>query len=280
MLVGFIITTAATRGVTRFIRHKANRAEEYLKENASPGVIRNMVIAGIHVHHQVWGILILLFTGLLLFAYMPPHGPFLNALGYAFGMGAAMTLDEFAMWLHVEDVYWKEEGRSSISALIVAVVITAAMAIGANPLDIAPASGHRINGFTLAAVTVINGGFVIGTILKGKLITGLIGIFVPLVAPIGFIRLAKPGSWWANNRYTPGSAKAMRAKARFDEDYEARWNKLRDLIGGPPDASPRGAARRAARRPFFTRRERAPRPLSPMRGRTGLRKRPRRKLPR
>ena len=257
MLVGFIVTTAATRAVTRFIRHKANQAEQYLKEKASPGLIRNMMIAGIHIHHQVWGILILLFTGLLMFAYTPEHGLVLNIMGYLFGMGAALTLDEFAMWLHVEDVYWKEEGRSSISALIVAVVITAAMAVGADPFDVAPAAEGHLNGMTLAVLAVINGGLVIGTILKGKLNSGLIGIFVPFVALIGFIRLAKPGSWWANRRYAPGGVKDRRAHARFDASYEKRWNAIRDLIGGPPDKRPRKAPRRGrgSRRYVFPRQE-------------------------
>lgn len=233
LLIAFIFTTAATRTATRYIRHKADRAEAYLKENAEPGLMRNIVVAGIHVHHQVWGILLVLFSGLLLITYLPERGLALNALAGMFGMGAALTLDEFAMWLHVEDVYWQEEGRQSVTALIVAVTITAALVIGANPLDIAP-TGHHLPGAVLSALGVLNLGFVVTTILKGKLPTGLVGAFVPFVAIVGAVRAAKPGSWWARRRYKEGGWLDRRSRARFNDAYDARWNAMRDLIGGRP----------------------------------------------
>lgn len=233
LLGAFILTTAMTRTATRYIRHRSDRAESYLRETAKPGVFRDIVIAGIHVHHQVWGILTCLFTGLLLITYTPQQGVMLNALAAAFGFGAALTLDEFAMWLHLEDVYWKEEGRTSISALIVAVVISIAMAIGANPFDVAPSS-HGLPGAFFATASIVNFIFVAITILKGKLPTGLIGVFVPLVSVIGAVRLAKPDSWWASKRYGDASPKRQRAQERFGEAYDARWNAIRDLIGGRP----------------------------------------------
>lgn len=233
LLAFFVLTTAATRTATRYIRHRADRAEAYLKENAEPGIIRNIAIAGIHVHHQVWGILILLFSGLMLITYLPERGFALNALAALFGVGAALTLDEFAMWLHLDDVYWREEGRQSVTALIVAFVITAALGAGANPFDIVP-SGGRVPGVAYAAVSLLNLGFVVTTILKGKLAMGLIGVFVPGVAVIGAVRVAKPASWWARQRYRPGGWLDRRARARFDAAYDERWNAVRDLIGGRP----------------------------------------------
>lgn len=233
LLIAFVFTTAATRTATRYIRHKADRAAAYLKENAEPGLMRNIVVAGIHVHHQVWGILIVLFSGLLLITYLPERGLALNALAGMFGMGAALTLDEFAMWLHLDDVYWQEEGRQSVTALIVAVTITAALVIGANPLDVAP-TGRHLPGVVLSALSVLNLGFVVATILKGKLPTGLVGVFVPLVAVTGAARVAKPGSWWAQRRYKAGGRLDRRSRARFNEAYDARWNAMRDIIGGRP----------------------------------------------
>lgn len=244
LLIAFVFTTAATRTTTRYIRHKADRAEAYLKENAEPGLIRNIVVAGIHVHHQVWGILMVLFSGLLLITYLPERGLALNVLAALFGMGAALTLDEFAMWLHLDDVYWQEEGRQSVTALIVAVTITAALVIGANPLDVVP-TGNDLPGALLSALGIVNLGFVVVTILKGKLPTGLVGVFVPLVGIIGAVRVAKPGSWWARRRYKEDGWLARRAERRFDATYDARWNAIRDIIGGRP--YPREQMREAVR---------------------------------
>lgn len=233
LLVAFVLTTAATRFATRAIRHRRDRAERYVKEYTSPGILRDIIIAGTHVHHQVWGIMLLLFTGLLFITYMPEPGPLANTFAALFGMGAALTLDEFAMWLHLEDVYWREEGRTSISALIVAVTITAALALGANPLDVTP-GGHRPPGAAVAGLAVINFLFTVVTILKGKLPTGLIGIFVPGISLVGAVRLAKPGSWWARKRYPRGERTDIRSRRRFGPEYEQRWNAIRDIIGGEP----------------------------------------------
>src|ERR671927_895743 len=77
---------------------------------------------GLHLHHLVWGIILILLAGFLGFATDPgpPWGEVLAAL---FGIGAGLTLDEFALWIHLDDVYWSQEGRASIDAVIVATVI-------------------------------------------------------------------------------------------------------------------------------------------------------------
>jgi hypothetical protein len=71
--------------------------------------------------------------------------------------------------------------------------------------------------------------------IKGKLITGLIGIVVPVVAVIGALRLAKPSSVWARRRYS--GAKLNRAQHRFGPAYQVRHDRLRDLLGGRPDSA-------------------------------------------
>jgi hypothetical protein len=67
-------------------------------------------------------------------------------------------------------------------------------------------------------------------VLKGKIVTGVIGI----VAFVGAIRLAKPGSWWATHRYAGRPRRAARAEQRYGQRYADRWNRLRDLVAGPP----------------------------------------------
>ena len=72
-----------------------------------PGSIKT---GGIHVHHLVFGIVLLMLAGFLGFA-LQPESPWLEILAAAFGVGMGLTLDEFALWLHLEDVYWAEQGR-------------------------------------------------------------------------------------------------------------------------------------------------------------------------
>ena len=86
------------------------------------GVQFEVWIGGIHLHHYVWGIVLLLLVGYL-WLLQVGAGPTassrrlgrLTALIY--GVGAALTLDEFALWLHLEDVYWERTGRASVDAV-------------------------------------------------------------------------------------------------------------------------------------------------------------------
>jgi len=93
-----------------------------------------VMVRGHHVHHLVWGILILLAVGYgWLMDVGRSHSPtsiFLGRLmAVSYGVGAALTLDEFALWLNLEpDAYWTREGRLSIDAV---VFFGAALAVGA-----------------------------------------------------------------------------------------------------------------------------------------------------
>ena len=78
-----------------------------------PGSVKT---GGVHIHHLVFGIVLLMLAGFLDFAFQP-DSPWLEILAVAFGIGAGLTLDEFALWLHLEDVYWAEEGRRSVDAI-------------------------------------------------------------------------------------------------------------------------------------------------------------------
>lgn len=241
MLVAFVLTTILTRVVTRQIRANDERkalltSEERAAEEAKGSLIKNIHIGGVHVHHQVWGILLVMVVGALLIVYRPT-GAIIHVYAVAFGIGAALALDEFAMWLHLEDVYWSEEGRKSISALMIAGAVVLGLVVGADPLDLNN-DGGAFESWVVAVSVLVNLAFLSVCALKGKLQFALIGVFVPFVAPIGAIRLAKPGSWWARWRYRPtsksGSRKLARAERRFGPAYIARWQRLQDLIGGTP----------------------------------------------
>ena len=80
----------------------------------------NVRIGDTHVHHLVWGILLLLFVGYAWLLENPgyPHPRRASrALAILYGVGAALTLDEFALWLNLRDVYWEREGRVSLDAI-------------------------------------------------------------------------------------------------------------------------------------------------------------------
>jgi len=94
-------------------------------------------IKGHHIHHLVWGILILLLVGYgWLLDLGRSHSPmsifFSRLMSVSYGVGAALTLDEFALWLNLEpDAYWTREGRVSVDAVILFGGILAMGAWGA-----------------------------------------------------------------------------------------------------------------------------------------------------
>jgi len=229
MLVGFLVTFAVTRGITRRIHARA--AEESQRPGSQRGGLSDIYIGGVHIHHQVWGILLVLVTGLLQFRYSPKP-PWAEVLAALFGAGAALTLDEFALWFSLDDVYWSRSGRKSIDAILVGGALGAVLLLQASPVG--TTSGHDALAIWLYLVTVAFNLAVAGVcIIKGKLATGLIGIVVPILAAIGAIRLAKPSSVWARRRYS--DTKLNRAQQRFGPAYQLRHNRLRDVLGGRPD---------------------------------------------
>jgi hypothetical protein len=229
MLIGFLVTFAVTRGITRRIHAKA--AEESPRPGSQRGGLSDIYIGGVHVHHQVWGIILVLVTGLLQFRYSP-EAPWAEVLAALFGIGAALTLDEFALWFNLDDVYWSKSGRKSIDAILVGGALGAVLLMQAAPLG--TAGGRDPLAIWLYVVTLAFNLAVAGIcIMKGKLTTGLIGIVIPLLATIGAIRLAKPSSVWARRRYS--GAKLSRAQQRIGHAYQVRRDRLREHLGGRPD---------------------------------------------
>ncbi len=119
--VSFFLTFAGVRLLVRAITHHV-------------GPFGWVMVDGRHIHHLVWGILILLGVGYASLMEAgtddTPRSVFLSRLlAVLYGVGAALTLDEFALWLNLEDVYWARQGRESIDAIFLFGALLTAGAI-------------------------------------------------------------------------------------------------------------------------------------------------------
>jgi hypothetical protein len=187
--------------------------------------------SGLHLHHLVWGICLMMSSGFLDFA-LAPSSPGSEILAGAFGIGAGLTLDEFALWVRLEDVYWSQQGRISLDAVVVATLLGGMIVLGLAPFDLANQGGSISS---LVVVVLIDIALAALAIFKGKPLLGLVGIFVPPVSLVGAVRLASPTSPWARRRYGAESKKLARSHARFARVRKRRtW--LSDAIGGTPSA--------------------------------------------
>jgi|SRR5690242_12346722 hypothetical protein len=107
--VGFFTAVAVVRGITIAIHNDI-------------GPFHNVEMRGRHIHHLVWGILLLLLVG---YSWLIEIGTgsatsirWVGQLtSMLYGVGAALTLDEFALWLNLSDVYWQRQGRESYEAM-------------------------------------------------------------------------------------------------------------------------------------------------------------------
>ena len=160
-----------------------------------------------------------------------------------FGIGAALVLDEFALILHLDDVYWEQEGRLSADAVLIAVAVMGASLVIASPSD--PPGPPETDPYVGALIPVL---FVVlwvapiaVTILKGKLLLGAISLALPMIAWVAACRLARPSSPWARVRYVRQPELMDRSRERYAK-IDARWQPLRrwfqDRIFGFVDREP------------------------------------------
>ena len=79
---------------------------------------------GVHVHHLVFGIVLMMVAGTVSFAGFAVT-PIYEICAFAFGVGIGLTIDEFALWLYLDDVYWAKQGRQSVDAVVIVVAFIA-----------------------------------------------------------------------------------------------------------------------------------------------------------
>jgi hypothetical protein len=147
---------------------------------------------GTHIHHLVWGILLLLSMGYVGIA-TDIGTPWLELVAVAFGIGMGLTMDEFALWLNLKDVYWQEKGRQSIDAVVVTTTLMVIALLGLQFwIDVYDAvlvlTGlDRGNEWIAIPIQLIGIGFAVVCFRRGRKLAGLFGLFVPLVALIGAV---------------------------------------------------------------------------------------------
>jgi hypothetical protein len=219
LFLAFLLAFAITRLYTRLAR-------VYGWGSAS--------IGGVHLHHAVPGTVLALVAGLLAFTPSGIVSPAQELLAIAFGVGAALVLDEWALIFHLDDVYWSDEGRSSIDAMIVGTVLAGLLLHAASPFGL-ETSEYREHRIAVSALLVLHYLFALVCFFKGKPIVGTVGLLVPFVAFVGAVRLAKPHSPWSRRFYTRHRGRLERAQRRFDVGWQGRLErKVDDLIGGAP----------------------------------------------
>jgi hypothetical protein len=222
LLGSMLLSFGFIRFSTRMIRAEV----KWWPGNVTPG--------GLHIHHLVFGIVGMMLAGFLNFV-LQPASPWFEVLAGLFGVGMGLTLDEFALWLHLEDVYWSDEGRSSVDAVFFAAVIGGGIIVGLVPID----SGNGSSTVAIIGSVMVALGICAVAALKGKVSSAVLGMFVWPVGWVAAIRLAQPGSWWAKRRYAGGSRKLVKAEARKAR-HDRRVRRFQDLIGGAPSLpSPR-----------------------------------------
>ncbi|MFC0533738.1 hypothetical protein [Phytohabitans kaempferiae] len=231
MMVGFFGIRFSTRMIRAGVR--------WWPGNVTPG--------GLHIHHAVFGIGLMLIGGITGFAIDPDLTGWRSVAAAVFGLGSALVLDEFALILRLRDVYWSREGRESVTAVFVACAVTGLLVLGVLPENItelvrADDRGGLAGWAAGIALAAFNLGLAVLTVLKGKLWTGLIGLFFPILLYVGVIRLARPKSPWARWRYhRPGErparklARAQRREERFHQPVARLGDRLSNLIAGRPD---------------------------------------------
>ncbi len=190
VLLAFLVTFGCVRGYAHMTRR-----------GIGPG---NLSLGDTRIHHLVPGIFLLLGAGFAEIAFDPdPPWWLWWLIPTAFGVGAALVLDEYALWLHLRDVYWTEEGRRSIDAVIVATVLITMVALGAPFWGQVISGADPAGGVTIVAYHALSVVTAVICLAKGKWVTGVVGFLLWPVGLVGAIRPARPGSRWDRRRREP-----------------------------------------------------------------------------
>ncbi|GAB2740578.1 hypothetical protein [Streptomyces bullii] len=227
-LTAFVLTFVITRVITRLIR-------------AGRGPFGNVESGGVHIHHVVPGVILTIVGGFGA-AASTWHEVGAAVFAVVFGIGAGLVLDEFALILHLADVYWTEDGRKSVEVVALTAALVGLILIGFSPFGVDDLTQDQEQDRTSVIANVVtNFAFSLVALAKGKTRLAVFGVIVPVVALIGAVRLARPGSPWARHFYRRRHRARARATLRAYR-HDRRWSgprrALQDWIGGRPDDEP------------------------------------------
>lgn len=218
----FVLTFLLTRTITRLIR-------------AGRGPFHNISKGGTHLHHSTPGI-ILLVTGAFLAVGQQAHRPLNYLAALLVGVGASLVLDEFAMIFQLQDVYWSQEGQLSVSVVTLAGALVGLAVVGVSPAQVPHLDTHvELIRLIVTFGLLFHLVFVAVTVLKGKYVMAMLGIFVSPLVWAGAVRMARPTSIWSRRLYSPRRKAIAAARAKkFDERWGPIRTKWNDFIGGAP----------------------------------------------
>ncbi|MEU7767719.1 hypothetical protein AB0B25_21660 [Nocardia sp. NPDC049190] len=231
-LLGFIVGFLFIRLSVRLIRARVRWW---------PG---NLRAGDTHIHHMVFGVVLVLASGVGMVTVLESaSAATAGALAAAFGVGAALVLDEFALIFYLRDVYWEKQGRTSVDAVFVALAVTGLLLLGFHPLWLLDINDFRRDTSTevrlfVVVFAVVNLALAAIVIAKGKIWTGLFGMFFLPLLFVGALRLSRPGAPWARWRYADRRRLRYRSIVR-----ERRYRRpvirakifVQDLVAGKPD---------------------------------------------
>ena len=191
---------------------------------------------GVHLHHLVFGIVLMMAAGTISFAGFAVT-PIYEICALGFGVGIGLTIDEFALWVHLDDVYWAKEGRASIDAAVIATALMGLVMLGVRPFEVETGTASAVIATIAGAALAV--GVVVICFLKGRLLHGIVGFFISPLAIYGACRIGKPQSAWARRFYgSRNPAKQRKSELRFrpERRTERVKERVRDALGGVTQA--------------------------------------------
>ena len=194
------------------------------------------------MHHLFFGIVLMMVAGGLSFAAGETDGPWYAIYAVLFGIGLGLTIDEYALWLHLDDVYWAREGRSSIDAALVALGLFGFVLLAFVPTRVGDDSFEVLA--TTVALATLHFGWVLVAAAKYRLVHALFGVFLPGLALYAGLRLAKPRSLWAKRFY---GRRPSRRGPSSGSGPAARPTASRNACATRSVGSPRRSTRRGSR---------------------------------
>ena len=210
---------------------------------AGKGPFGNVKAGGMHIHHVVPGVVLSVVGGFGAVA-SGQHGFGAGLCAVLFGMGAGLVLDEFALILHLDDVYWTEAGRQSVEVVVLTAALVGLVLLGFLPFGVNDLSDEDVQNRGGAMLSVgVNFLFALVALSKGKARMAVFGVIIPFVALVGAHPPGPPRLALGEALLPPPPARPLPlgpARLPSRPPLGRPRRRVQDLIGGKPDPTPTG----------------------------------------